>query len=63
MLLNIIELNTKYYEVKDIVKIRELSKKIKMDYNDNKYIQRIICLNKLRLILYKVYVNYNYEPQ
>ena len=62
MLLNIIELNTKYYEVKDIVKIRELSKKIKMDYNDNKYIQRIICLNKLRLILYKVYVNYNYEP-
>ena len=29
MLLNIIELNTKYYEVKDIVKLRGLSKKIR----------------------------------
>lgn len=62
MLLNIIELNTKYYEVKDIVKIRELSKKNKKEYNENKYIQRIICLNKLKLILYKVHINYNYKP-
>ena len=62
MLLNIIELNTKYYEVKDIVKIRELSKKNKIEYRKNKYIERIICLNKLALILYKVYINNHYKP-
>ena len=51
MLLNIIELNTKYYD-KRYSKIKRIIKKIRW-YNKNKYIQRIICFNKLKTILYK----------